>query len=219
LTKQPTNLVITLLKVLIAVVVVLVLFYFIAFNDVLVRFLTLLMNGCLVVLVFLLYRKMDRIGPVNKEGKKEFVQSDWINETEMMKKEQQLNKLELDKTQLLEELLTRANIGEEEKQMYRLRIREKENEASKLKQELVLMKDRVAHLLLKRDPEMERIVQILGAEFILNSSFDELNQKFQQVHIQLSDEAIRHLQRENYIDEHLQFTRIGYRELLKTAKR
>lgn len=86
MTKQPTNLVITLLKVLIAVVVVLVLFYFIAFNDVLVRFLTLLMNGCLVVLVFLLYRKMDRIGPVNKEGKKEFVQSDWINETEMMKK-------------------------------------------------------------------------------------------------------------------------------------
>jgi len=81
------------------------------------------------------------------------------------------------------------------------------------------MKGRIANLILKRDPEIERIVLLLDADFILNHSLVEINQRFQEISGSFSEQSIEHLKKANYIDQHLQFTRIGYRELLKTAKR
>ncbi|MEK4381862.1 hypothetical protein NSS70_08265 [Aeribacillus sp. FSL K6-2848] len=217
--QSQTFSIMNLLKVLLAVIVILFLFYLLAFNDVVVRFISLLLNGCLVVLAFLVYRKIDYMIKI-KEERKEPIQNEKLpDETEMARKEQQLNKLELDKTQLLEELLTKAGIEEEEKQKYRAKIREKEDEASKLQQELAFMKGRIANLILKRDPEIERIVLLLDADFILNHSLVEINQRFQEISGSFSEQSIEHLKKANYIDQHLQFTRIGYRELLKTAKR
>ena len=127
---------------------------------------------------------------------------------------------------MLEELFERAHLAEEEKESYRKIMGENETEVSNIKQELLVLKNEIqqvvkekTHFLLRRDHDREQVVSLLHPEFIIDSSFEELNQKFETMRNQLSQEVVDSLVESNYIDEDFKFTRIGYRELMKTAKK
>jgi hypothetical protein len=148
-----------------------------------------------------------------------------INDLEEAEKKKELQKIEWDKTQILEELFLKAKLQDEEKDRYRKKIVQKEHEVFNLKQELTQMKGKIQQVvsekILRGDPQIEKIVHIVHADFILKSSFDELNDKLNTLrrHHILPNETIEYLEKSEYVDDYFNVTRAGYREIIKYAKK
>ncbi|RBW71017.1 hypothetical protein [Bacillus taeanensis] len=147
------------------------------------------------------------------------------NDLAEVEKKKELQRIEWDKTQILEELFLKAKLQDEEKDLYREKIVQKENEAFNLKQELTQMKGKIQQVvsekILRGDPQIEKIVHIVHADFILKASFDDLNEKLHslRLHHILPQETITYLEKAGYVDGYFNVTRAGYREFIKYAKK
>jgi hypothetical protein len=231
------------IKVLIPAAVMIVLIYIMAMDLVFFRFMLLLLIFSLVILAFLLFKRVNRLldkFSLDKENDGVFEAKAFPERTYQesrqpvaFDREHAATKDEhdqpgWDKKQMVENLFERARLKEEEKEAYRKVINKDEEEVTNIKRELLVLKNEIqqvvkekTNLLLKRDHDNDReqVVRLLEPEFIIDSSFEELNQKFETMRHQLPQEVVNSLMESNYIDEDFKFTRIGYRELVKTAKK
>ncbi|MFC3883518.1 hypothetical protein ACFOU2_08360 [Bacillus songklensis] len=229
------------INVLIPAAVAIVFLYIAAMDLVFFRFMLLLFTFSLVILVFLLCKRVNHLldkFPLD-EANDEALEAQNSHDRFHHESRQEIaydrkheatgeafHPFETDEKQVLEELFDKARLKEEEKEAYRKVIRGDAAEVSHIKQELLVLKNEIqqvvkekTNLLLKRDHDREQVVRLLQPEFIIDSSFEELNQKFEMMRHQLSPEVVQSLKESNYIDEDFKFTRIGYRELIKTAKK
>lgn len=220
--------------IFIGVFIAIFLYLLIGTNQIFFQFTILLLTSWLTVFVFILYKRVDvlvhnqnnfekEVSPLKSEIKEK---EDEDVEKTLNYKEKELTQIELDKTIIFEELLTKANLREEEKQSYRKRLSEKEFEAKSIQQELVLLKSRIqqkimdgANLLFKRDPALEKIVDLLEPDFILNSSFEEMDQKLKSILLDMPYDFSEKLIKAEWITEEHSLTRIGYKEIMKIAKK
>ncbi|MDQ0162304.1 hypothetical protein [Bacillus alveayuensis] len=222
------------LMIFFGILIAIFLFLLIGTNQVFFQFAILLLNSWLTVFVFFLYKRVDNLAknqltekePRPTKSALKIEKEDEDVEKTLHYKEKELTQIELDKTIIFEELLSKTNLREEEKQTYRKRLSEKESEAKSIQQELALLKTRIqqkikdgANLLLKRDPVLEKVVQLLEPDFILKSSFDEIDQKLKMVLPEIESDVIDALMEAQFLTEQHALTRIGYRELIKTAKK
>jgi uncharacterized protein YfcZ (UPF0381/DUF406 family) len=150
--------------------------------------------------------------------------SEEIFETKRIK-EEELAKIEMDKTQIYNELFTRAQLNDEEMKYFNERIREKETESFNTKQELNQFKDRIQNvfkrtpqLFQKRDSRIEGIVRMLNPVTLKNASLEDLNNRLDQVIDVIPNETLDSLVRDGYFDEHYHLTRSGYREFIQVSK-
>jgi hypothetical protein len=160
----------------------------------------------------------------HQEEEKEEEISEEIFETKRIK-EEELAKIEMDKTQIYNELFTRAQLNEEEMKYFNERIREKETESFNTKQELNQFKDRIQNvfrktpqLFQKRDSRIEGIVRMLNPVTLKNASLEDLNQRLDSVIDVIPTETLDSLVRDGLLDSHYHLTRSGYREFIQVSK-
>lgn len=158
------------------------------------------------------------------ESEKEEEISEEIFETQRIK-EEELAKIEMDKTQIYNELFTRAQLNEEEMKYFNERIREKETESFNTKQELNQFKERIQNvfkktpqLFQKRDSRIEGIVRMLNPVTLKNASLEDLNQRLDGVIDVIPTETLDSLVRDGFLDSHYHLTRSGYREFVTVSK-
>lgn len=159
-----------------------------------------------------------------EEDPEEEAISEEIFETKRIK-EEELAKIEMDKTQLYNELFTRAQLNDEEMKYFNERIREKETESFNTKQELNQFKERIQNvfkrtpqLFQKRDSRIEGIVRMLNPVTLKNATLEDLNKRLDQVIDLIPNETLDSLVRDGYLDEHYHLTRSGYREFIQVSK-
>lgn len=223
--KAPAN---TALKVVVLLIGV-VLIYTIVQHDVLFRtFVILFLLGT----AFFLNKKINDLSVNTKELGSSPVQEEMddhhtlIFEKTVTEKEEQLVKIDLDRTQMLEELFSKAELDEREKQTYRERIRQKESERSYIMQDLMVVKGKLQQAVLetknyflKADPVKE-LAATLDAENIEQGSIATLNKRVQVIiSSTLSEKTVEALLKGNYVDEEHNLTRSGYKALLKLRQK
>jgi hypothetical protein len=124
---------------------------------------------------------------------------------------------------MLEELFTKADLNELERQTYRERIKEKESERSNIMQDLMIVKGKLQHAVLetkkyfvKVDP-MKEVAASIESEKIQTASIASLNKEVSAIVTSLTEDTIKALLKSNYIDEEHNLTRSGYKALIKTV--
>lgn len=159
---------------------------------------------------------------VEEEEEEEISEEIW--ETKRMK-EEELAKIEMDKTQIYNELFTRAQLSNEEMKYFNERIREKETESFNTKQELNQFKDRLQNVLKmtpqffqKRDSRIEGIVRMMNPITLKNASLEDLNQRMDQVIDIIPEETLDSLIKDGFLDDQYHLTRSGYREFIHVSK-
>ncbi|MDT8860560.1 hypothetical protein N0O92_09965 [Alkalihalobacillus sp. MEB130] len=203
--------------------------YIVIQHEVLFRLFVILF---LVSLAFTMNRKISRlpIVPETEVKAEQVVDNSDNDETQIfekavMEKEEALEKIDLDRTQLLEELFSKADLDDLEKQTYRDKIKEKESERSNMMQDLMIVKGKWQQALLgtkkyfmKEDP-IKEIAASLESEKIQHSSIAALNDEVYAIVKRLSEHTIQSLKKNHYIDEDHNLTRTGYKALMKTVEK
>ncbi|KHF40517.1 hypothetical protein [Halalkalibacter okhensis] len=185
----------------------------------------------LVSFAYIMNKKMNQLTaqPVTEETppvvEKIEEQHTQIFEKAVIEKEEALEKIDLDRTQLLEELFSKADLDDLEKQSYREKIKQKESERSNTVQDLLIVKGKLQQALLetkkyfiKEDP-IKEIAASLETEQIQHSSIAKLNDEVYAIVTRLSEHTINALKKSNYIDEDHNLTRSGYKALMKTVEK
>ncbi len=139
-------------------------------------------------------------------------------------KEFQLQKLDLDRTRLFEELLSKTQLEEAEKRTIRDRLQQTENETSHVRQEWFNASNRLMSMmrgtkkLFIRESPMKEIAASMDQEVLESGSFSALNSEIQRLLPRLSKESENLLAKSNYIDHEFQLTRSGYKALLQASE-
>ncbi|WP_054712779.1 hypothetical protein [Bacillus sp. JCM 19041] len=139
-------------------------------------------------------------------------------------KEFQLQKLDLDRTQLFEELLSKTQLEEAEKRTIRDRLQQTDNEMSHVRQEWINASNRLMSMmrgtkkLFVRESPMKEIAASMDQDVLESGSFAALNSEIQRLLPRLSKESENLLAKSNYIDHELQLTRSGYKALLQASE-
>ncbi|MED1865340.1 hypothetical protein P4V41_17880 [Fictibacillus nanhaiensis] len=159
-----------------------------------------------------------------QEAKEEVIDEEEIWETQRIK-EEELAKIEMDKTQIYNELFSRAQLSKEEMTYFNEKIREKETESFNTKQELNQFKDRIQNVFKKtpqffqkRDSRIEGIVRMMNPVTLKNASLEDLNQRMDQVIDVIPEETLKSLIRDGLLDDTYHLTRSGYREFMHVSK-
>ncbi|WP_144701809.1 hypothetical protein [Fictibacillus phosphorivorans] len=159
-----------------------------------------------------------------QEVKEEVIDEEEIWETQRIK-EEELAKIEMDKTQIYNELFSRAQLSKEEMTYFNEKIREKETESFNTKQELNQFKDRIQNVFKKtpqffqkRDSRIEGIVRMMNPVTLKNATLEDLNQRMDQVIDVIPEETLNSLIRDGLLDDTYHLTRSGYREFIHVSK-
>ncbi|WP_078427131.1 hypothetical protein [Alkalihalobacterium alkalinitrilicum] len=144
-----------------------------------------------------------------------------ITDLEVEKKQSDLKKVDLDRTLLLEELFSKAALSDMEKQQYRQKIKQKDNEISTIMQEMMNAKNKIQQAVLetkkyfiKVDP-IKEIAASLDKESVLNGTIYDLNWALEEIRSSLPEDVIQALEKSSYVDSDFKLTRNGYKALVK----
>ena len=151
------------------------------------------------------------------------VEAESIEEAE---KERELEQINSDKTMLFEELLSKADLDEIEKESYRNRMQQKESESNRIKQEVLLFKDKIQKavidkkgLFIKETPDMKMVAELIGVESVESSSFVELNEELRLIYNEIPEAKRTILIEYEMVNEDFELTRLGYKELMKEVRK
>ncbi|WP_416731003.1 hypothetical protein [Fictibacillus sp. JL2B1089] len=169
--------------------------------------------------------EVEEVTENNEENEQEeVIDEEEIWETQRIK-EEELAKIEMDKTQIYNELFSRAQLSKEEMSYFNEKIREKETESFNTKQELNQFKDRIQNVFKKtpqffqkRDSRIEGIVRMMNPVTLKNASLEDLNQRMDQVIDVIPEETLNSLIRDGLLDDTYHLTRSGYREFIHVSK-
>ncbi|MGA9288345.1 MAG: hypothetical protein WBV93_08305, partial [Anaerobacillus sp.] len=146
--------------------------------------------------------------------------------TEEAEKERELERINSDKTMLFEELLSKADLDELEKETYRNRMQQKETESNRIKQEIILFKDKIQKavidkkgLFIKETPDMKLVAELIGIESVESSSFVELNEELRIIYDDIPETKRDILIEYEMVNEEFELTRLGYKELMKEVRK
>lgn len=149
-----------------------------------------------------------------------------INEaTARIEAEEKTLKLkEEERNQLLEKLLHKADLDDEEKQMYITQLEKVNYDLFNLRSNLNQLRKKINSSLsemfvLEKTKQVRDVVEKLGPEFVNSGSFADINSRFQVLKDELPESVIDLLRSNEYIDSNNNLNRKGYREFLKSAKK
>ncbi|WP_216827685.1 hypothetical protein [Alkalihalobacterium elongatum] len=144
-----------------------------------------------------------------------------LTNSEVAKKQSDLEKVDFDRTQLLEELFSKAELSDLEKQQYRQQIKQKDNEISTIMQDIMNAKNKIHQAVLetkkyfiKVDP-IKEIAASLDKDSVLNGTIYDLNWALEEIRASLSADVIQALEKSGYVDNEFKLTRNGYKALIK----
>lgn len=145
---------------------------------------------------------------------------------EEAEKERELEQINSDKTMLFEELLSKADLDEIEKESYRNRMQQKESESNRIVQEVLLFKDKIQKavidkkgLFIKETPDMKMVAELIGVDSVESSSFVELNEELRLIYNEIPEAKRTILIEYKMVNEDFELTRLGYKELMKEVRK
>ncbi|UOE96270.1 hypothetical protein [Alkalihalobacillus sp. LMS39] len=177
------------------------------FNDFIYRVFVILF---LFILTITINIKLNKIIKLRNNSVVNLDSEGVAGEEDTEEKVAELQQLDLGRTQLLEELFSKANLKEAEREQYREQIKKKNAEISKLQQTLLLTKKYFS----KEDPVKE-IVPLFQKDTLLEGSLTKINEELAYIKGSLSDKTKKGLQKANVVDDDFNLTRAGYKALLK----
>lgn len=235
------------LKSILVIILIIVLFYLVSLNDLIFRVILLCLSLFAVGIALFVLNKVNAVVGYFEENRKNVAATTVTEKQEDIEehkeesvddglsrddfdtqkiKEEELSRAEMDKTMILDELFERASLNEEEKQLFNERIREKDSEIARIQQDLIQFRDKVyqfitdkTHLFAKKETDMESVAKLLPSELIFDSSFTELNEKFKALEDALLPETVESFKESGYVDDEFNLTRMGYKELIRAAKK
>ncbi len=146
--------------------------------------------------------------------------------TEEAEKERELERINSDKTMLFEELLSKADLDELEKETYRNRMQQKETESNRIKQEILLFKDKIQKavidkkgLFIKETPDMKLVAELIEIDSVESSSFVELNEELRIIYDDIPESKREILIEYEMVNAEFELTRLGYKELMKEVRK
>lgn len=202
--------------------------YLAIFHEVWYRIVVL---SVLLAGAFLIYRQLAAILKLLKQSNQhetvpiahENEARNQLSEPELLEKETELQQIDLDRTQMFEELLSRTSIEEHEKLAYREKLAEKDTQTSRIREELghapsklQLVYEGTKKYFVKDNP-MKEIAASLDPSVIETGTLAELNDEVQRMIPRLSKDSLDSLEKSNYMDESYKLTRSGYKELVQAA--
>ncbi|MCA0173256.1 hypothetical protein [Bacillus sp. RAR_GA_16] len=145
---------------------------------------------------------------------------------EEAEKERELEQINSDKTMLFEELLSKADLDEIEKESYRNRMQQKESESNRIVQEVLLFKDKIQKavidkkgLFIKETPDMKMVAELIGVDSVESSSLVELNEELRLIYNEIPEAKRTILIEYEMVNEDFELTRLGYKELMKEVRK
>ncbi|WP_347551956.1 hypothetical protein ABFG93_07465 [Pseudalkalibacillus hwajinpoensis] len=212
--------------------------YLVAFSPFLFRlFMTCLSVGVSLYVIKKIHdfdsnRKGEKVESVTKEADRDQLAfsleqaSESEKASEEAEKERELERINSDKTMLFEELLSKADLDEIEKEAYRNRIQQKETESNRIKQDILLFKDKIQKavidkksLFIKDTPDMKLVAELIGIDSVEESSFVELNEQLRMIHDDIPESKRETLIEYQIVNEEFELTRLGYKELMKEVRK
>ncbi|TKD72545.1 hypothetical protein [Pseudalkalibacillus hwajinpoensis] len=149
-----------------------------------------------------------------------------VESSEEAEKERELERINSDKTLLFEELLSKADLDELEKETYRNRMQQKETESNRIKQDILQFKNRIQKavsdkksLFIKETPDMKLVAELIGIESVESSSFIQLNEELKMVYNDIPEAKRDTLLEYEMVNEDFELTRFGYKELMKEVRK
>lgn len=147
-------------------------------------------------------------------------------DTAEAEKERELARINSDKTQLFEELLTKADLDELEKATYREQLQQNESDSNRIKQELLVLKNKIQRVVndkksifIKETPDMKLVAELIGVHEIESSSFLELNERLQTIFEEIPENKRETLKEFELVNDDFELTRLGYKELMKEVRK
>ncbi|MBN8209692.1 hypothetical protein JI666_13120 [Bacillus sp. NTK071] len=149
-----------------------------------------------------------------------------VESSEEAEKERELERINSDKTLLFEELLSKADLDELEKETYRNRMQQKETESNRIKQDILQFKDRIQKavsdkksLFIKETPDMKLVAELIGIESVESSSLIQLNEELRMIYDDIPEAKRDTLLEYQMVNEDFELTRLGYKELMKEVRK
>ncbi|MFA8438178.1 hypothetical protein [Pueribacillus sp. YX66] len=176
----------------------------------------------------LLQSKVDKhhIQEVYKEEKsKKRVQSEELDPTIQIEFEERTLKLkEEEREELLERLIQRAGLDEEEKKVYISQLEKVDNDLFNIRSNLNHLRKKINQsfsemFVLEKTKLVREIIDQLGPKLVNEGSFVEINERFKMLSSNLPKATVDFLEENAHIDNDGSLTRKGYREFTKVAKK
>ncbi|MFC0187573.1 hypothetical protein ACFFJY_04765 [Fictibacillus aquaticus] len=158
-------------------------------------------------------------------------------ERRMLDLNEQLKRVRQVQNEIVERLSMSEELSEDDRRDYLDYLLEKEKEAVLAEKELEAIEISLQPQLLNEEglaedewdedgdriPDTARntkeIVQLLGKEFVLNASFEQLNHKMREIQPNISPEAAEYLKENDLVDSFFNVSRKGLKEFRKIARK
>lgn len=138
--------------------------------------------------------------------------------------ERTLKLKEEEREELLERLIQRAGLDEDEKKVYISQLEKVDNDLFNIRSNLNNLRKKINQsfsemFVLEKTKLVRDIIDKLGADFVNQGSFVEINDRFKVLRSGLPQASAEFLEENAYIDSEGNLTRKGYREFMKVAKK
>lgn len=148
-----------------------------------------------------------------------------LDPTIQIKFEEQTLKLkEEERKELLERLIQRAGLDEQEKKVYISQFEKVDNDLFNVRSNLNQLRKKINQsfsemFILEKTKVVRDIIEMIGHEIVSRESFAEINERFKMLKHNVPKSSIKLLIDQAYIDHEGNLTRKGYREFIKIAKK
>ena len=148
-----------------------------------------------------------------------------LDPTIQLKFEEQTLKLkEEERKELLERLIQRAGLDEQEKKVYISQFEKVENDLFNIRFNINQLRKKINQsfsemFILEKTKVVRDIIKMIGYDIVIQESFAEINERFQMLKNDIPKNSMKLLIDQAYIDHEGNLTRKGYREFIKIAKK
>lgn len=162
---------------------------------------------------------------LDKSITQEAASNDELDPTLQLEFEERTLKLkEEERQELLERLLQRAGLDENEKKVYISQLEKVDNDLFNIRSNLNHLRRKINQsfsemFILEKTKVIREIIEKLGPEFVRQEIFNEINDRFKMMKAELPKASLDLLDEHAYIDREGNLTRKGYREFIKVAKK
>lgn len=138
--------------------------------------------------------------------------------------EQTLKLKEEERKELLERLIQRAGLDEQEKKVYMSQFEKVENDLFNIRSNINQLRKKINQsfsemFILEKTKVVRDIIKMIGYDIVSRESFAEINERFKMLKNDIPKSSIKLLVDQAYIDHDGNLTRKGYREFIKVAKK
>lgn len=148
-----------------------------------------------------------------------------LDPTIQLKFEEQTLKLkEEERKELLERLIHRAGLDEQEKKVYISQFEKVEDDLFNIRSNINQLRKKINQsfsemFILEKTKVVRDIIKMIGHDIVIQESFAEINERFNMVKNDIPKSSMKLLIDQAYIGHDGNLTRKGYREFIKTAKK